>query len=431
MIRTIGKVLACALALSSSVFAADAYPRLATYAISSPQDYYDAGYQKELATTSVAILNIWPGWGQGHSTTMNQVAQKVKAINPATRVFVYVRPESLEYPADSVWAEQTAKVNSERWWLYQSALSTMVLSDYGNGHYLLNTSPTSRKDSSGKTYSQWFGSYVGSTFGTPNPALDGIFTDDVFWKPRRDGDWDLNGSLDSQNTASVQAAYRQGMRQYLDSLKKSLPGKLYLANVADWGLVEAVISEYSGQFNGGVFEGMVGRPYSIEKWGSWQQMMTAYRKIMAAFASPKLGVCVQTGALNDYQGMRYGLGSCSLDDGYYAYSNVDDTYHRVPQFDEFKVKLGAAVSGPTTTAWQAGVYRRDFQNGIVLVNPRGNGARTVTLESDFVKVKGTQDPSVNNGQTVRTVTLKDRDGIFLLRQASAVRPNAPSGFSAQ
>jgi hypothetical protein len=76
------------------------------------------------------------------------------------------------------------------------------------------------------------------------------------------------------------------------------------------------------------------------------------------------------------------------------------------------------------------VWRRDFDNGIALVNPKGNGTQTVTLETAFVKLKGTQDPATNNGQTVTTVTLKDRDGIILMRKNPAKRPAAPQKLSA-
>ena len=104
-------------------------------------------------------------------------------------------------------------------------------------------------------------------------------------------------------------------------------------------------------------------------------------------------------------------------------SDPTSYYRGVPWFDEYSVKLGAATSGPSTSAWQSGVYRRNFQNGIVLVNPKGNGTRTVTLEANYVKVRGTQAPSVNNGATVRTVTLKDRDGIILIKQGVSAQSN--------
>ena len=48
-----------------------------------------------------------------------------------------------------------------------------------------------------------------------------------------------------------------------------------------------------------------------------------------------------------------------------------------------------------TAPWMQGVWRRDFDNGIVLVNPKGNGSQTVSLGGTFTKLKGTQAPTVN------------------------------------
>lgn len=422
MIRTMRAALACSLAISTGVFAADTYPRLATYAISSPKDYYTDAYQKQLAKVNVAILAVYPGWGSAQGTTLNETAKKIKALNPNTKVFQYVLGESLNYPAEDAYKEFNAKIDQEKWWLYTSGTNgTKVLSDFGNSDYILNITPTARKDASGKTFAQWFGGWVASTWIKPNPDIDGIYTDNVFWSPRRDGDWDLNGTSDSSSNASVQASFRKGYAQYVDAFNAAAPGKPQIANAADWVLNEAVITEYSGKFQGGLIEHMQRLDSSI----GWSGMMKGYRKVMAALAAPKLGICSWEGTMTDYQGMRYGFASCAMDDGYFAYTDSAKRYYGAPQFDEFNVKLGAAVSAPATSAWQSGVYRRDFANGIVLVNPKGNGQRTVTLEGDFVKIKGTQDATTNNGATVRQVTLKDRDGIVLLRKATATRPLPP------
>ena len=74
------------------------------------------------------------------------------------------------------------------------------------------------------------------------------------------------------------------------------------------------------------------------------------------------------------------------------------------------------------------MYRRDFENGIALVNPKGNGTQTVTLETSYKHLSGTPAPTINNGQTVTTVTLNDRDGVILLRVTpqAAVVPGPPS-----
>jgi hypothetical protein len=135
----------------------------------------------------------------------------------------------------------------------------------------------------------------------------------------------------------------------------------------------------------------------------------------------------------DYQSFRYGFSSTLMDDGYYQFHSIAGSGGDWPWFDEYNYqhKFGAATSAPPTTAWQKGVYRRDFANGIALVNPKGNGAQTVTLEATYNRRSGTQAPSINNGQAVRTLTLQDRDGIILLRNGtpSPVAPLPPSAIS--
>src|SRR5262249_5459017 len=151
-----------------------------------------------------------------------------------------------------------------------------------------------------------------------------------------------------------------------------------LANIADWGKPESVLTEFQGAFDGGVLEGMIGRSYSREsRVGGWQLMMAAYRKAMAAVGPAKMAVFVMTGSITDYQGMRYGLASASMGDAHFAFQDVAKTaYSSAVYFDEYGAKLGSATSSPPTVAWQSGVYRRNFQNGIILVNPKGNGVRT-------------------------------------------------------
>jgi hypothetical protein len=429
LVALAGTLVASLVVSQAAVAAEDTYPRLGAYPIGSPKDYYNADYQKSLAKVQVSVINVYPGWGVAQKTTLEQTVKQIKALNPNTRVFDYVIGEGLASPANPAYADYELKVNSADWWLYTSGLSTLkVLTDFGQGVYVLNISTQAKKDSSGQVFAQWFAGYAASTMGTPSPTLDGLFTDNLFWKPRRDGDWNLDGILDSQNDSTVQGWYRAGYRLYADTLKQAMPGKLQLANVADWGQSNAVLTEYQGVWNGGVLEHIIGKSYSVES-GSWAGMMAHYRKTMDALAAPKLGIFQQDGNISDYRAMRYGLASCLMDDGYYSFNDLAHENYGVPWFDEFDAKLGAAVSKPQTAAWQAGVYRRDFEKGIVLVNPKGNGTREVTLEGDFVKIKGTQDPNVNDGSTVRKVTLQDRDGIILLRVKPVRRPAPPTGVT--
>src|SRR5262249_19586796 len=77
--------------------------------------------------------------------------------------------------------------------------------------------------------------------------------------------------------------------------------------------------------------------------------------------------------------------------------------------------------------FQAGVtsvWRRDFQNGIVLVNPTERPL-AVPLEDTFRRILGVHAPSVNNGALSATGTLGAQDAVFLLRASlDSTRPAA-------
>ncbi len=71
-------------------------------------------------------------------------------------------------------------------------------------------------------------------------------------------------------------------------------------------------------------------------------------------------------------------------------------------FDDVHLQAGATS-----------VYRRDFQNGIVLVNP-SNEVLTVPLEREFKKIQGFADPVTNDGSLVTQVTVNPSDALFLI-----------------
>lgn len=107
-----------------------------------------------------------------------------------------------------------------------------------------------------------------------------------------------------------------------------------------------------------------------------------------------------------------------MDDGYFSFTDNAAGYGSTPLFDEYKVSLGYPTDPPPTAAWSNGVWRRNFQNGTVLVNPRGNNNNmpvTVTIEPGYKHFTGTQDSTTNNGAAVTTVTLQPRDGLVLIK----------------
>ena len=110
--------------------------------------------------------------------------------------------------------------------------------------------------------------------------------------------------------------------------------------------------------------------------------MSRYRAAMANTRTPHLVGFNVHGDPTDYRFFRYAYASCLLDDGYFCFTANDKEYSSVTWFDEFDFKLGAATTPPPTGPWQSGVWRRDFERGIALVNPTKE-AVTVMLDPGF------------------------------------------------
>jgi hypothetical protein len=405
----------------ATAFTEPPFPRVATVNYGGQQNYDNSAFEAQLARFSITIFTIYPGWIGGGTKTMNQSVQAIKAINPNELVFLYINNNEITNN-DTAMAPLTNEVNAMHWWLYPSGTSGSPVPSAFAGATEVNNTLFTKPDSNGDNWVNYFAKWAVKSYYVPSPSIDGFFTDNVFYQPRVNGDWNLDGVTDSNTNATVGQWYRQGYAQHFAELQQQMPGKYQIGNVADWGTAGANLSGLTGVLNGGFIEGIIGYSYSPETWGSWSEMMREYRVIMASVVQPQLVIFGQAGVANDYQGVRYGLTSCLMDNGYYQFSVAGNEYTGTFWFDEFSAQLGTANTGPSTTAWQKGVYRRDFANGIALVNPRGNGAQTVQLETAYRKISGTQDPAVNNGQTVQSVTLQDRDGIILLRTTAATAP---------
>ncbi|MGH8227205.1 MAG: putative glycoside hydrolase, partial [Steroidobacteraceae bacterium] len=375
------------LALSQTSSSSSAYsppfPRLAGIDIGGPFNYNDPSYQAALAKENLVILTDYPGLAPG-GESMDSIIKSIKALNPKTLVFLYTIDNWIN-PSDAAYAPLIQKLDSMGWWLYPVDKGGTPISGGGNLQVINNTMDTAR-DSSGEDSVDWLAHYFVSTIYQPNSSADGLFMDNMFWQPTVNGDWTLGGANLSNASAQAGAALRDGYQRYIQDLRKLMPGKLQIGNIATWGQPQAVLTQYQGLLDGGVMEGLIGASYSVESYGGWQAMMAYYQKSMAALDNDQLGIFGQEGSPTDYQSMRYGLASCLMGNAYYNFSDQSAEYHGVVWFDEFNANLGQAISPPPTAAWQKGVWRRDFQNGIALVNPKGNGTQTVTLETSYVKL---------------------------------------------
>jgi len=117
--------------------------------------------------------------------------------------------------------------------------------------------------------------------------------------------------------------------------------------------------------------------------------------------------------------MRFGLASALLDNGYYSFDNGDQSHREIWWYDEYEAYLGEPAGQATNVlnnskTYAEGLWRRDFKNGLILVNST-NKEYGLDLGGEYEKLHGTQDALTNDGSFVDYVDLAANDGLVLLR----------------
>jgi hypothetical protein len=152
--------------------------------------------------------------------------------------------------------------------------------------------------------------------------------------------------------------------------------------------------------------------------------MYAIKTEMAGSLRPRIiiinGNANNSGNKQSYQNMRYGLGSALVGGAYYSYDDGDQSHSQTWWYDGYDVNLGNPIGEARTinggTQIKEDVWRRDYENGLALVNSTGN-EQTINLGEDYEKIIGKQDPAINNGSIVDRITLSARDGVVLRKVA--------------
>jgi hypothetical protein len=214
--------------------------------------------------------------------------------------------------------------------------------------------------------------------------------------------------------AAFDAAWQTGATAYGSALRAAAGSKILIGN--------GNLRNYD--LNGNIFEEYPYPTLSLKNWnmvffGPYSFPHASYPEWCAGAASPNITTMQTYGASDNYKLMRFGLCSTLMHDGYFSYalSSSGHARHGIFRFDEYdNAGAGRGYLGqPIGAAFATGLaWRRDFDNGIALVNPT-TSAVTVHLDGTFRKIKGTQDPTVNSGKLVTSVTLQARDGIVLLK----------------
>lgn len=238
---------------------------------------------------------------------------------------------------------------------------------------------------------------------------DGVFYDNVWegidFLEDFNIDLDRNGSPESR--AVLSSEWKKGMTTLLSNSRNVLgPDAIILGNGGDG---------YYKYINGSLYEHFPDH--------GWSWFLNKYRFISKEGYSPAIGIIntnvKNTGDQDNYQKMRYGLTSSMLGDGFFSFDNGDQSHTEIWWYDEYEAYLGQAQGDPVnilsgSSTIKEGVWRRDFEKGVALVNST-NRSYTVDLYEEFEKLHGKQDPRVNDGSIINKVVLPAHDGIILLK----------------
>lgn len=246
---------------------------------------------------------------------------------------------------------------------------------------------------------------------------DGVYYDNLWgsvsWFDRDVLDLDDDGAR--EGAAALDRAWVMGTRRLLTETGARVPAGFLITGNGS--------SVYADLTNGLLLEHF---PSTSE--GDWSASMRALFAITERASDPVFAIVNtntgNTGFWQDWKRVRFGLASALLGGGYYSFDFGDAEHAQRWWYDEYEAYLGDPVGPPVRIdasgagvfdpTFTRGVYRREYERGIVLVNATDT-PQHVTFDEEFERLRGTQDPATNSGEVVTALTLPPQDGTILLR----------------
>ncbi|MCF7860256.1 hypothetical protein K9M09_01395 [Patescibacteria group bacterium] len=408
--RLIIIILAFLVFFPQLVQADEAYPRLANYFLKWELSEAEA---IELSKWDVVILDME---NQENNPDMIRLIRK---LNPKIRILAYITSQEI---LDNASDYRNAWLRKE---LYSQIADDWYLRD-DQGKKVINWPNTSMfnlsdhvtTNSQGYKLNEYLPHFVHEKLQITG-LWDGVFYDniwgDVAWVNGGNLDFDNNGKRDSVLVAN--SLWAAGTAKMLN-LTRTLCGSdfIILGN-------GRIYWSYQSILNGNMLEAF---PSFWENGGTWAGSMESYIKLPTVNAQPSVPIInVYEKDQTNYRLFRYGLTSALLGEGYYSFDYDVTSHGQTWWYDEYEVKLGTSQSSPynlldsENKKWQPGLWRRDFKNGVAIVNSTNKTQTFLFSKEEFEKIKGSQDKTVNNGLKINYLKIAPNDGIILFKKITA------------
>ncbi|MFZ4648658.1 MAG: putative glycoside hydrolase [Patescibacteria group bacterium] len=386
----------------------DGTPKIANYYLKYQISDAEA---VELAKWDFLILDM-----ENQETSPRQLA-KIREINPKIKIVAYITSEEILEYVNSGYAPMRAELREgikENYWLKDQAGNKL---SFWSGTLMLNGSNTGAD-----SWNSYLSNFINQKIKASG-YWDGVFLDnlwpDISWF--NGGNIDANGDEKKDSANDLNARWMNGSKNLLAQIRaKTGNSFLIIAN----GQADA---RFEKDLNGRLLENFP----TLFSNGGWTNAMKSYSLSINAQKSPKLAA-LNTYSKNqfDYRKFRFGLASALLSDGYFSFDYDVTNHGQTWWYDEYDTELGLPQAtaynllNKNQNTWLGGLWRRDFENGVAIVNSTNKTQTYSFKKENFEKIQGTQDAGVNSGEKTNWVKLVPGDGIILLKKNTEILESA-------
>lgn len=380
------------------------YPRIANYYLTPTMSRSDA---LQLARWDIVILGV------EHQYLNPDLLRLMREKNPDLIVLAYIPSEEIPLKYETL-----ADVNNPHYQLLHGVADGWWLTDDAGkrlgtwpGTAMLNVTDGA-PFVNGKRWNTYLPQFVHDTVMSTG-FWDGIFYDnvwpDISWL--NNGVLDINGNGSVPAAADIDRAWQQGMATLL-ATSRALEGEGAII-IGNGG------GQYYQSLNGRLIEDF---PSAAD--GGWPGATEIYLDVLERAAQPAVLIVngkSSTATADDKQGMRYTLATTLLGNGFASFDKGQQEHAALWYFDEYRAYLGQPIGRPVNVdrpkdgELRPGVWRRDFQNGIVLVNS-SDVARTIPLYDGYEQIAALRKATNAPPALVTSVRLAPADGILLLKR---------------
>jgi hypothetical protein len=358
--------------------------------------------------------------------------KKIRKLNPDIIILAYITSQEIEADIhNNAWSynanlrKKLANNINESWWLKD--INGEKIS-FWPGTYMLNLSDGSGENSYGQKWNDYLPYFV-KTEIISTGLWDGIFYDniwgDICWIIR---EFDIDNDKSLKSINNINNNWSEGVKKMLKKTRE-LIGDDYL--IIGNGRVHL---PYQNLMNGVMLEGFLA---DWESNGDWGDTLSTYNNIRNYNQSPPVSVINSYDKNKEnYQKLRFGLTSTLMErHGYFSFDFDVSSHSQLWWYDEYDVSLGSAISAPynllkkNNEHYSNGLWRRDFEEGVVITNSTNEKQLYVFEEEEFQKISGKQDRRVNDGSIINYIEIPANDGIILLKRSSSVSTIKNNSFN--